>query len=101
MDYVSFVQNLSNGLLIGTVYALIGIGLTLVFGVMRTIDFAHGDFVVIGMYVAVVFNSLFGWDPYLSLLVAMPAGYLFGVLIQRLVLNRVVDAPPETTMLAT
>ena len=101
IDIVSFLQNLSNGILIGLVYALIGIGLTLVFGVMRTINFAHGDFVVIGMYVAVVLNSLLGWDPYVSLVVAMPAGYLLGVLIQRVILNRVVDAPQETTMLAT
>jgi branched-chain amino acid transport system permease protein len=101
IDIVSFLQNLSNGILIGLVYALIGIGLTLVFGVMRTINFAHGDFVVIGMYVAVVLNSLLGWDPYMSLVVAMPAGYLLGVLIQRVILNRVVDAPQETTMLAT
>lgn len=101
VDLVSFLQNLSNGILIGAVYALIGVGLTLVFGVMRTINFAHGDFVVIGMYIAVVMNDLLGWDPYLSLVVAMPAGYLLGVLIQRFLLNRVVDAPPETTMLAT
>jgi branched-chain amino acid transport system permease protein len=53
------------------------------------------------MYVAVVLNSLLGWDPYMSLVVAMPAGYLLGVLIQRVILNRVVDAPQETTMLAT
>jgi branched-chain amino acid transport system permease protein len=101
IDIVSLLQNLSNGILIGLVYALIGIGLTLVFGVMRTINFAHGDFVVIGMYLAVVLNSLLGWDPYISLLVAMPAGYLLGVLIQRVILNKVVDAPQETTMLAT
>ncbi|NYT25627.1 branched-chain amino acid ABC transporter permease [Alcaligenaceae bacterium] len=101
MDFVSLLQNLSNGILIGTVYALIGIGLSLVFGVMRVINFAHGDFVVIGMYIAVVMNGLLGWDPYLSLIVAMPSGFLLGMLIQRLILNRVIDAPPETTMLAT
>ncbi|RTZ41560.1 branched-chain amino acid ABC transporter permease [Candidimonas sp. SYP-B2681] len=100
-DLVSFFQNLSNGILIGTVYALIGIGLSLVFGVMRIINFAHGDFVVIGMYLAVVLNGLLGWDPYLSLVIAMPAGYVLGYLIQRVILNRIVDAPPETTMLAT
>ena len=44
-----FLQNVANGVLMGGVYALIGIGLTLVFGVMRTINFAHGDFVVLGM----------------------------------------------------
>lgn len=101
MDLISFLQNFSNGILIGSVYALIGIGLSLVFGVMRVINFAHGDFVVIGMYIAVFLNSLLGWDPYFSLVAAMPAGFVLGMLIQRHVLDRVIDAPPETTMLAT
>src|SRR5690606_7555554 len=101
IDYVSFFQNLSNGILIGAVYALIGVGLTLVFGVMRTINFAHGDFVVLGTYFAVIFNSLFGWDPYLSLIFAIPLGFLLGALMQKLVLTRVIDAKPETMMLDT
>lgn len=100
-DWVALLQNLSNGLLIGAVYALVGIGLTLIFGVMGTINFAHGDFVVLGMYSAVLLSGLLGWDPYLTLVFAMPGGFLLGVAIQRLVLARVVDAPPETGMLAT
>lgn len=101
LDYVSFFQNLSNGLLIGGVYALIGVGLTLVFGVMKTINFAHGDFVIVGMYSAVLFNVLFGWDPYLSLLVAMPLGFIVGVLLQRIVLARLMNAPSESSLLVT
>lgn len=100
-DYVSFLQNLSNGLLIGGVYALIGVGLTLVFGVMKTINFAHGDFVVLGMYGAVLFNGLLGWDPYLSLVVAIPLGFFLGIIIQRVVLSRLVNAPPESSLLVT
>lgn len=100
-DYISFFQNLSNGILIGAVYALIGVGLTLVFGVMRTINFAHGDFVVIGMYFAVLLNSLFGWDPYLTLIFAIPLGFIVGALIQKFILTRVIDAKPESMMLAT
>ena len=100
-DYISFFQNLSNGILIGAVYALIGVGLTLVFGVMRTINFAHGDFVVIGMYFAVLLNALFGWDPYLTLILAIPLGFVVGAMIQKFVLTRVIDAKPESMMLAT
>lgn len=96
-----FLQNIANGVLIGGVYALIGIGLTLVFGVMRTINFAHGDFVVLGMYSAVLFNALLGWDPYLSLLLAMPIGFFAGVIVERFILSRVIDAPPEAALLAT
>lgn len=100
-DYISFFQNLSNGILIGSVYALIGVGLTLIFGVMRTINFAHGDFVVVGMYFAVLLNSLFGWDPYLTLIFAIPLGFIVGACIQKFVLTRVIDAKPESMMLAT
>ncbi|WP_366552822.1 branched-chain amino acid ABC transporter permease [Aquibaculum sediminis] len=100
-DLVSLLQNLSNGVLIGGVYAMIGVGLTLIFGVMRTINFAHGDFVVLGMYIAFAFNMMLGWDPYLSLLVAMPAGFLFGLLIERVILAPIVDQPHETSLLAT
>lgn len=83
------------------VYALIGIGLTLIFSVMSTINFAHGDFVVLGMYIAVLLNRFLGWDPYLSLIVAAPAGFVLGALIQRLILERVIDASQETSMLVT
>lgn len=101
IDWVVLLQNLSNGLLIGAVYALVGIGLTLIFGVMGTINFAHGDFVVLGMYSAVLFSGLLGWDPYLTLIFAMPGGFLLGLAVQRYVFARVVDAPPEAGMLAT
>jgi branched-chain amino acid transport system permease protein len=100
-DVNVLLQNLANGLLIGGVYALIGVGLTLVFGVMRTINFAHGDFVVLGMYSAVLFNLVLGWDPYLSLLLAMPIGFVTGLLVERFILARIVDAPPESALLAT
>ena len=68
---------------------------------MRTINFAHGDFVVIGMYFAVVLNSILGWDPYITLIFAIPLGFATGALIQKYILARVIDAQPETMMLAT
>lgn len=101
IDYISLFQNLSNGILIGAVYALIGVGLTLVFGVMRTINFAHGDFVVMGMYLAVALNSAFGWDPYVALIFAVPLGFILGAFIQKYILGRIIDAQPEAMMLAT
>lgn len=101
MDLIPFLQNVVNGFLIGGVYALIGVGLTLIFGVMRTINFAHGEFVVLGMYCAIVFNAALGWDPYFSLVVALPAGFLAGVLVQRLILAIIGDAPEEASLLAT
>lgn len=97
---IPFLQNLTGGLLIGGIYALIGVGLSLIFGVMRIINFAHGDFVALGMYAAILLFRQFGMDPYVSLAVALPVGFLIGAGIQRLVLARLIDAP-DSTLLAT
>lgn len=96
-----FLQNLSGGLLIGGIYALIGVGLSLIFGVMRIINFAHGEFVAVGMYTAIVCFQLLGLDPYVSLLIAAPVGFLLGALVQRVVLSRLIDASSDSTLLAT
>lgn len=96
-----FLQNLSGGLLIGGVYALLGVGLSLIFGVMRVINFSHGDFVVLGMYTAIVMYAQLGWDPLVSLVVALPLAFLLGMGLERLVLSRLTGAPEGSTLLAT
>ncbi len=96
-----FLQNVSGGLLIGGIYALIGVGLSLIFGVMKVINFAHGEFVILGMYVAIVLFNQLGLDPYVSLLIACPAGFLVGIVIQRLLIARLVDIPGDSTLLVT
>ena len=102
MDFLTpFLQNLSGGLLIGGIYALMGVGLALIFGVMRIINFAHGEFVAIGMYAAIFLFQTYGLDPYASMLIALPAGFLLGVLLERVVLSRLVDIPGDSTLLAT
>lgn len=101
MDFIYFLQNLSGGLLIGGIYALMGVGMALIFGVMRVINFAHGEFVGIGMYAAIVLFNYVNLDPYLSLLVVLPLGFLLGVLLEKLVLSRLVDVPGDSTLLAT
>ncbi len=98
---VPLLQNVTGGLLIGGIYALIGVGLSLIFGVMRVINFAHGEFVAIGMYLAIALFADLGLDPYVSLLIALPAGLLAGWLIQRVVLARLIDSPGDSTLLAT
>lgn len=96
-----FAQSLLSGVLIGGVYALIGIGLTLVFGVMRVINFAHGDLLMLGMYLAFFAFQLLHVDPFLSILIVIPVMFAFGMLLQRAFIQRVLDALPQNQILLT
>jgi branched-chain amino acid transport system permease protein len=83
------VQAVINGLLIGGIYALVSIGVTLIFGVVKIVNFAQGEFVMIGMYITFFLFSTFGIDPLLSLFVSMPVLFVLGVLIQHFLIRRV------------
>src|SRR5260221_2284765 len=95
------IQSILGGILIGGIYALIGIGLTLIFGVMRVINFAQGELVMMGMYLAWLLHQTFSLDPFVSVLVCMPALFLFGALLQRTLIDRVLDALPQNQILLT
>jgi branched-chain amino acid transport system permease protein len=96
-----FLQSLISGILIGGVYALIGIGLTIIFGVMRIINFAHGDLLMLGMYATYYLFALAHVDPFLSILITMPLMFLFGALLQSAIINRVLGALPQNQILLT
>ncbi len=80
-----FLQQVVNGLIVGSIYSLIAVGLTMIFGVMRISNFAHGDFSMVGAYVAVfVLAWLPGWLGWVGSLLAAAAGVgLLGVLVER------------------
>jgi branched-chain amino acid transport system permease protein len=88
--YVSVVVN---GVMIGAVYALIAVGLNIIFGVMRVVNFAHGEMVVIGMYMGYALWKFFGLPPVATVPVAMVAMFAAGYLFQRLIGNDFVDKP--------
>jgi branched-chain amino acid transport system permease protein len=98
---IVFFQSLISGVLIGGVYALIGIGLTIIFGVMRIINFAHGDIMMIGMYLTYNLFTLAGIDPFLSVVLTIPIMFLFGALLQKMFINRVLGALPQNQILLT
>jgi len=95
------LQSILSGILIGGVYALIGIGLTLIFGVMRVINFAQGELVMVGMYATFWVFVLLGVDPFVSVVLTMPALFLLGAVLQRSLINRVLDALPQNQILLT
>jgi branched-chain amino acid transport system permease protein len=96
-----FLQSMISGILIGGVYALIGIGLTIIFGVMRVINFAHGDLLMIGMYMTYFLFALLHIDPFVSIIVTIPFMFLFGAFLQKVFINRVLGALPQNQILLT
>ena len=78
-----FLQQVVNGLSIGSIYALIALGYTMVYGIIQLINFAHGDVYMVGAYVGYASMSFLGLDFFTSLLVAMAACTVLGVIIER------------------
>ena len=83
------VQAVINGLLIGGIYALVSIGVTLIFGVVKIVNFAQGEFVMIGMYISYFLSTYFEIDPLLSLAISMPVLFVTGVGLQHFLIRRV------------
>jgi len=94
-------QVVISGLLAGSLYAMVALGLGLIFGVMRVLNVAHGPILMLGAYVTFWLFSTVGLNPYLSLLVSMPLLFALGVLLQRFLVRRVVDAPELSSLLLT
>jgi branched-chain amino acid transport system permease protein len=85
--------------LFGGVFSLMAVGLTLIFGVMRVVNFAHGDMMVWGMYLAWLMATRGGVDPYAGFVVCAAALFLLGFVVQRVLVQRIVDAPHEMQIL--
>ncbi len=83
-----WVDTIVQGVLLGGLYALFAAGLSLVFGIMRLVNLAHGDLIVMGCYLILVLVTVIGLNPFFAALVAMPAMFLLGWGLQKLALNR-------------
>lgn len=101
MTFSVLLQSLISGILVGGVYALIGIGLTIIFGVMRVINFAHGELMMVGMYVTYYLFTLAGIDPFVSILITIPVMFLFGGILQKVFINRIIGSLPQNQILLT
>jgi len=95
------LQALVNGVLMGSIYALVGIGLALIFGVMNIVNFAHGSLMMAAMYLSYWLFVSLKVDPYLSMLATVPFLFFFGLLIQRWLIERVIDAKHSIQILLT
>lgn len=98
---MDFAQSVVNGLLIGSIYALIAVGLTLVYGVMDIVNFAHGEFLMLGMFGGYVASTQLSVDPLLAAPVVGLIVFAFGALIERSIIEPIIKAPPVAQVLAT
>ncbi len=98
---MDWLQSLVNGLLIGSVYALIAVGLTLVFGIMDIVNFAHAEFLMLGMYGGYVASTQFGVDPLVAAPVVGIVVFVLGAVVERLMIEPIVKAPPLAQVMAT
>src|SRR4051812_1106955 len=98
---ITLGQLIYSGLLIGSIYALMSMGLTLIFGVLRIVNFAHGEFLMIAMYAAWAFTRIAGLNPFVAIAVVVPAMFLFGLLVHRLIISPGLDKPHTVLVFAT
>ena len=101
MNFEAIIASSIDGLTLGIIYGLAAMGLTLIFGVMRVINLAHGPVIMLGMYTVYVLVSQLGMNPYLAIVFAIFLGLLLGIGMYFVAVHKVINAPELTTLLAT
>jgi branched-chain amino acid transport system permease protein len=101
MDVITFVNLLLNGLLLGGLFALTAFGLSVLAGIMKVINIAHGDFAILAAYLALSIMNFLGVDPFLSLLVVAPVMFVIGYIFQKFAINRVLPMGANQPVLVT
>lgn len=95
----SYAQPILNGILLGGLYAIIAIGMSTMFGIVRLVNLAHGDLMMLASFLALTVVSFTGLNPVLSVLIVVPAMYVVGYFIQGFLLNRVLGKAMEPPLL--
>ncbi|MFZ6733917.1 branched-chain amino acid ABC transporter permease [Undibacterium sp. Ji42W] len=101
MSLEIIIQTLASGILIGLIYALVAIGLTLIFGVMDVVNFSHGEFLMFGMYSSFWMYSLFALDPIFTLPLTALFLFALGVILYKLIIKKITNAPMLSQIFTT
>ncbi len=101
MNIQALLASSIDGLMLGFVYGLAAMGMTLIFGVMRVINLAHATVIMMGMYLVYVLSNQLGINPYVGVVLALLVGLAFGVVMYFIAVHRVINARELTTLLAT
>jgi len=102
-DVSTVVQIITGGLILGALWGLVALGLNIIFGVMRVINLAHGEFIVFGAFGTLLLNETLGIHPAIGIILLLPVFFVAGVLIQHLIINRILETenPELISLLAT
>lgn len=90
-----FLQIITNGLMLGGLFAIVAIGLTLIFGIVKVVNFAHGEFLMVGMFLTWMITTRMGFHPYASVILVVPAMFILGALTQRLLIQPLMGAEDD------
>lgn len=96
-----FLQALINGVMLGAFYAAMMLGFSVIWGVMGVINLAHGEFIMMGAYTTWWLNRYHGWEPFYAIFVVIPIMFVLGYILQRVLINRIVDQPILVSLLVT
>lgn len=96
-----FTQALINGIMLGGFYAAMVLGFSIIWGVMGVINLAHGEIIMAGAYFTWVMNKQYGWEPFLVLILILPVFFVAGYILQRILINRIIERPHLISLLVT
>lgn len=96
---MTFITNLINGVSLGSIYAVIALGYTMVYGIAKMLNFAHGDVIMVGAYIVFALTSYAGVNPYLALVISMAACTLIGMAIERFAYKPLRGASPLAVLI--
>jgi branched-chain amino acid transport system permease protein len=96
-----FTQATINGIMLGGFYGVMVLGFSIIWGVMGVINLAHGEFVMAGAYVTWFLNKQYGWEPFMALVVVIPLFFVVGYILQRILINRIIERPYLISLLVT
>ena len=96
---MTFITNLINGVSLGSIYAVIALGYTMVYGIAKMLNFAHGDVIMVGAYIVFALTSYAGVNPYLALVISMAACTLLGMAIERFAYKPLRGASPLAVLI--
>ena len=82
-----FLQVLTNGIMLGGLFAIVGVGLTLIFGIVKVVNFAHGEFLMVGMYLTYLVATWVGLHPYVTIVAVVPLLFALGIVTQRFLIQ--------------